>query len=289
MKSLITRVLVCVLAMLTVCSCGRKEISDKDFVAIFSEMYLVGTYCSQEELNCDSLDIYTPILDKYGYTTEQFTEKLASFTKRKSARVTNVIDKAIDHMHVTTSGYERQLDIRNSINTDLITRFSDTLWHEEHVELERSADSTRVVNKFPARKGDYVLSFNYLIETKENVELSRLAATTRLVTRADDKTHLTTRYSLLEGRNRGVNVVVNVNHDYNGMADLYVRLIDMGNIKGTFKKMEFNDILLIYRPDIETARELLMESVYGYNPVYKAKAGFEGIKTLSPYRIEIFE
>ena len=49
---------------------GRKEIDDKTLAMIFRDAYITNAYLGVNYLNIDSIQIYEPILGKYGYTAE---------------------------------------------------------------------------------------------------------------------------------------------------------------------------------------------------------------------------
>ena len=66
------RKILVALALLTLtASCSsRKMIDDKTLATIFKEAYITNAFLGVRYMNLDSLQIYEPILDKYGYTPE---------------------------------------------------------------------------------------------------------------------------------------------------------------------------------------------------------------------------
>ena len=68
--------------------CRRKEVIPDDTLAdIFHDAFIVNSYVGVERLDLDSLDIYEPIFDKYGYTSRDVRYTVANFSRRKSARL----------------------------------------------------------------------------------------------------------------------------------------------------------------------------------------------------------
>ena len=55
----------------TALSCdGPKAIPDKDLVNIFHDAFLANAYISESKITEDSLLLYEPILERYGYNVE---------------------------------------------------------------------------------------------------------------------------------------------------------------------------------------------------------------------------
>ena len=65
-KSLIVCALVAVMA-----ACARHKIIPDDTLAlIFHDAFLTNAYIENENIDTDTLNIYEPIFEKYGYTIE---------------------------------------------------------------------------------------------------------------------------------------------------------------------------------------------------------------------------
>ena len=85
--------LLATVALVAVGCSKSKIIPDRELENITREMFLVNAYAKAQRVDTDSLDIYTPILNKYGYTQEDFFNTLANFQKRKSARLSDVVER----------------------------------------------------------------------------------------------------------------------------------------------------------------------------------------------------
>ena len=82
MKHVVKYILTLVVGIFVLVGCSDKRIiSDSDLEKITEEMFLVNAYASAHSINTDSLDIYTPILQKYGYTQEDFFNTPASHSQ----------------------------------------------------------------------------------------------------------------------------------------------------------------------------------------------------------------
>ena len=83
--------------MLLGAACSRHTvIPDEELAMIFRDAYLANAYISDQRVSTDSLRIYEPIFARYGYTTEDVHYTIGNFSKRKSARLSDVVERAID-------------------------------------------------------------------------------------------------------------------------------------------------------------------------------------------------
>lgn len=170
MKHAINRVLlVVILAALCLsgAGCSRKTIiPDSDLERIAREMFLVNAYANAERMKTDSLDIYTPILERYGYTQNDFFNTLANFQKRKSARLGDVIEASIASLESLAEGYEQKL--RNLRYVDSLAKAQcsqEVLWME-HIAVNRLKDTTKLQLSLPIHdRGEYIVSYHYYIDT----------------------------------------------------------------------------------------------------------------------------
>ena len=77
-------------------SCDRrKTIPDDELAAIFHDAIVLNAYIDNQHVDLDSLNIYEPIFEQYGYTTEDVRYTISSFLRRKSANLSDVVDDMI--------------------------------------------------------------------------------------------------------------------------------------------------------------------------------------------------
>ena len=88
--------LLCTVA-LTDCS-RRKSIPDQTLVDIFHDAYLTNAYLGIRSTRLDSLQIYEPILKKYGYTPSDLRYTIGNFSRRKSAQLGTVLRQVEDRL-----------------------------------------------------------------------------------------------------------------------------------------------------------------------------------------------
>ena len=86
----------CMLAALCAAACAHhKIIPDEKLALIFHDAFLANAYVGNRNLVKDSLNLYEPIFARYGYTTEDVHYTIGNFSKRKSARLGDVVERAI--------------------------------------------------------------------------------------------------------------------------------------------------------------------------------------------------
>ena len=92
---LFLRSLFIALFALSTGACKRHTIiPDDELALIFHDAFLVNAYVKREA-KLDSLKVYEPIFARYGYTMADVQYTIGNFSKRKSARLGDVVEQAI--------------------------------------------------------------------------------------------------------------------------------------------------------------------------------------------------
>lgn len=153
--------------------CGNTTIiPDDELTYITQEMFLVNAYAAKQKINTDSLDIYTPILTRYGYSQEDFFNTLANFTQRKSARFGDIIEAAISSLEWHANDYENKVRDLNYIDSLAQAMCKKEVYFAERVRVTRMKDTARLEINIPiVDKGEYHLKYNYHIDTLDKNSL----------------------------------------------------------------------------------------------------------------------
>lgn len=167
MKHAVRNITLVLLGALLFTGCSKRTIiPDSDLERITREMFLVNAYANAQKIRTDSLDIYTPILERYGYTQDDFFNTLANFSKRKSARIGDVIEAAIANLEGLADGYTRKLKELEYIDSLAKAGCSQEILWREKISVRRMKDTTRLQLTIPIRdEGEYLVSFGYLVDT----------------------------------------------------------------------------------------------------------------------------
>jgi len=152
-------------ALLAVGCRGHRNIPDKDLKEITKEIFLSNAYVGSHPLPTDSLDFYTPIFRKYGYTVEDFRYTLANFAKRKSSRLSDIIKEAYDELDRQYGYYQKKLAILDTIDRIAGDRLRQKVLFDSLIRARKISDTTRLIFTLPAREGTYRISFNYKVDS----------------------------------------------------------------------------------------------------------------------------
>ncbi len=279
MRHSVVNILFAFFTALVLAGCGsHRTISDETFVEMFREMYLANTYCSNYDVKCDSLDIYTPIINKYGATTEEFVAKLTSFSKRKSARLSSVISAAIKEMEDESAKYKRLLEFDREISDEVILRATDSLFADTLIVVERKADSLLLKKTYAAKEGTYKLDMNYEIEDRKEEQAYFASITVRDKFTGERVSN--SRYILMSGHESRINMSVNV-----ALADRHrevcVRMVNLAGVD-RMPRITVKNVSIRYIPTIEVARKIVFEERFAYKPYMAAVEDYSAIEWCSP-------
>ena len=163
---------ILVSGVLLACS-GYKIIPDDKLALIFHDAFLSNAYVQQQGLRLDSVNVYEPIFTKYGYTTADVQYTIGNFSKRKSARLSDVVEQAIRLLEVDAERLDREVAILDTIDNVARRTFRRTLRSDSLLRVTRLRDTTRLHFAFDSiRPGDYLIAFDYLVDSlDENTQL----------------------------------------------------------------------------------------------------------------------
>ena len=155
--------IVLVAAMLAVTSCREKSIIPDDTLAdIFHDAFVLNAYVGEQHINIDSLQIYEPIFAEYGYTTEDVVHTIGNFSRRKSARLGAVVEKAITRLEQESKVYAGKVVILDTIKNVAVRTSTRVVYSDSLVKATKRADSTKLrVNIFPVHRGHYSILYKY--------------------------------------------------------------------------------------------------------------------------------
>lgn len=146
--------------------CRRDRVIPDDTLAdIFYEAFLTNSYIGIEYLDTDSLQIYEPIFQKYGYTSKDVRYTVGNFSRRKSARLGNVVEQVIERLDKEGKLLERQVMILDTIRNVAIREFTRTIRNDSLIKVVKAADSAKLLIAIaPIHEGEYEISYEYTDE-----------------------------------------------------------------------------------------------------------------------------
>jgi hypothetical protein len=157
--------------MLLLGACGPRIIPDDTLALIIRDVFLVNAYQEQAGLgfSLDSVDIYEPILDRYGYTNEDFRRSLNSMALKKSSRLSELIDLATADIAAENDLFVARDRLQARIDSALLAMYRDTVYRREGppIVVRRKSDTDSLRLQFPARQGSYRLEYAYRIDSAD--------------------------------------------------------------------------------------------------------------------------
>ena len=138
----IVRISLCMFLLVLAGACARhKIIPDRKLAQIFHDAFLANAYIGSEQVDIDSLNIYEPIFAGYGYTTEDVYYTIGNFSKRKSARLGDVVELAIEMLEAEGKYYNREVAVLDTIDNVARRTFTRTVLAEYNLSLKYLVDS----------------------------------------------------------------------------------------------------------------------------------------------------
>ena len=157
--------------VLLLSACARHKIIPDDTLAqIFHDAFLTNAYIGSEGVKTDSLRIYEPIFARYGYTTDDVHYTIGNFSKRKSARLGDVVELAIEMLEAEGKYYNREVAVLDTIDNVARRSFTRTVYADSLIRVGSLRDTARLRFSVDVRPGEYNLSLKYLVDSLDHNE-----------------------------------------------------------------------------------------------------------------------
>lgn len=168
-KTNIIKRIVWLLLLLPMAACTKhRVIPDEELAMIFRDAFLTNAYVSARSLTSDSLNFYQPIFEQYGYTVEDVERTIENFSKRKSARLSDVVERAIVLLDEQGGYYEREVAVLDTIASVSSRSLYRTVYADSLIRARRLADSTLLHIELDSLKpGRYRISADYRVDSAD--------------------------------------------------------------------------------------------------------------------------
>ena len=152
--------------LLLLSACARHKIIPDDTLAqIFHDAFLTNAYIGSEGVKTDSLRIYEPIFARYGYTTDDVHYTIGNFSKRKSARLGDVVERAIEMLEREGKIYNQEVAVLDTIDNVARRTFTRTVLADSLIRVGSLRDTARLSFTLDVEPGEYSLSLKYLVDS----------------------------------------------------------------------------------------------------------------------------
>ncbi len=251
--------------LFAVAGCSRpREIPDRKLEAIFKEIFLVNAYCNSRTINTDSLDVYEPILHKYGYKPRDLVYTIGHFSRRKSARLSDILDASMIQLAKEHEGYNQRVALLDSINMVAKERFRQIVYTDTLLHITRLKDTARLRLEFPAREGQYKIAYRYLIDTVD--KNGSVRGTQTLLDSAGRQ--IQTRTNWMQ---RGRSLLYETTLDAPARAAKLEVLLGNYNKTSTAPDLRIDTLAVIYYLPLEIALDSLKRSLLDYKLIIDGK------------------
>ncbi len=160
------RFFACVSFALCSFACSHHTIiPDDELALIFHDAFLANAYLGGRNPTADSLNVYEPIFARYGYTTQDVQYTIGNFSKRKSARLGNVVERAITMLDAEGKGYSREVAILDTIDNVALRTARRTVRADSLIRVRSLADTAQLRFAFDVVPGAYNVQLTYLVDS----------------------------------------------------------------------------------------------------------------------------
>lgn len=173
MKRLFAVLLLLMMLLPTACK-RHTVIPDDELALIIHDAFLTNAYIDTKSVQTDSMNLYAPIFARYGYTTEDVQYTIGNFSKRKSARLSDVVEAAIDLLEEEGKYYDREVRILDTIRQVALRSMTQLVVNDTLIQVRTLRDTARLQFLIPVEVGEYEVSYEYEIDSLDrNKRLQR--------------------------------------------------------------------------------------------------------------------
>ena len=173
----IKRATIAILSLITVACSGPKVIPDNILANIFHDAFVANAYITEANVNSDSLYIYEPIFERYGYTMRDLQHTLTTINERKSSRISNIMQDVSERLEKEYKDEQRKIVVLDTIDNYAKRLYTRTVYSDSLIRVNKLRDTTKLrIHLDSLVAGEYTVSFEYLIDTLDENRNSRVEA-----------------------------------------------------------------------------------------------------------------
>ena len=164
MRSILSLLILASLMLTTACK-RTVIIPDEELALIFRDAYLTNAYLEHKHIKVDSMNLYAPIFEHYGYTTEDVQLTIGNFSKRKSARLGDVVERAIAMLEEEGLRYDHEVVVLDTIREVALRKATRVVLEDSLIRVSSLKDTTLLQITLPAEAGKYEVSYSYKVDS----------------------------------------------------------------------------------------------------------------------------
>lgn len=242
----IDRIALLLVTLLFASGCIRsKTIPDDELGDIFRDIYIANAYQSINYTHVDTVDLYTPILDSYGYDIIDFNGTMLGFAKRKNSKLSHIIEDAIRQIDTKYYALEHKITILDTIEARSKRILQDVLIDNQRIEVNSIKDTAKLRVVIKVKPGSYLLSYISKVDSLDKNKL--LHGTHSLLDSLEQIVHYDNNYFGEDRKQYNTEIVVDSNSD--------ILVLKLGNYGDKMKKpsLVIDSLRVIYQLPIKEA------------------------------------
>lgn len=132
---------------------------------------------SEANITLDSLYVYEPIFKRYGYTMDDLQHTLTTINERKSSRISDIMYDVSQKLERESKAEQRKIVVLDTIDNIAKRMYTRTVYSDTLIRVKELKDTTKLCIRLKDLiKGEYTVSFDYLIDTLDENRNSRVEA-----------------------------------------------------------------------------------------------------------------
>lgn len=161
--------IILAVTILAMSSCDRrKTIPDDELAAIFHDAVVVNAYIGHKHIRLDSINIYEPIFERYGYTTDDVRYTISGFLRRKSANLSDVVDEMIKSIEDEYDILREEVTKLDTIESVATRRSHRKILEDTAIVIKTKRDTSKLrYNIDFAGIGEYQVAVSYSIDKRD--------------------------------------------------------------------------------------------------------------------------
>lgn len=153
----------------------QRVIPDKDLVKIFHDAYLANAYIDESGISDDSLYLYEPIFERYGYTVEDMRHTLKTFSERKSALLSDLMLEVSQQFEEEARHEHRKVVVLDTIDNVAKRYYTRVVYEDTLIRVKRLRDTNKLrIRLKDLTTAEYTITFDYYIDTLDENRSSRV-------------------------------------------------------------------------------------------------------------------
>lgn len=166
-RHMITRMALLAAMILSLGGCKQHTIiPDDELALIFHDAFLANSLLNKNNAKKDSLLIYEPIFERYGYTTEDVRYTIGNFSKRKSARLGDVVEESIRLLEAEGLRLNKAVAALDTVNNVALRHSRRTIYRDSLRRATRLKDTANLrITLDSLRPGTYTIKTRYEVDS----------------------------------------------------------------------------------------------------------------------------